>query len=258
MNDLDRADYDFLMDTVQRANRVGISLAHLEQPLAIRNYIRIANDIASQVPPCALLDWGCGVGQMTYLLSRRGFRVTSFDLGADDTRFPDLPFWRDMRVVRTTDPISLPFADTSYSAVLSCGVFEHVTEGDTPGDEIGSLREISRVLEPGGAFLVYQLPQRSAWQEALIRQFRLGYSHPRRFSKREIAEILTENGFAVERVRHANMVPKNLSGMPPTVKSWYGRLTPALAALDALTSRLPGLNLLSGTLEVTARSGCTK
>ena len=73
MNDLDRADYDFLMDTVQRANRVGISLAHLEQPLAIRNYIRISNDIASQVSPCALLDWGCGVGQMTYLLRRRGF-----------------------------------------------------------------------------------------------------------------------------------------------------------------------------------------
>ena len=184
--------------------------------------------------------------------------MTSFDLGADDTIFPDLPLWRDMRVIRSTDPVALPFQDKSYSVVLSCGVFEHVTEGDKPGDEIGSLREIARVLEPDGLFLIYQLPQRSAWQEALIRRFRLGYSHPRRFSRREIAELLSENGFDVERVRHANMVPKNLSGMPPTVKSWHSRLTPALAALDALASRLPGLNLLSGTLEVTARSRCTE
>ena len=253
MNDLDRADYEFLLDHVRRANEAGIPLVHLDQPLALWNYIRMANDIAGQVPPCDLLDWGCGLGQMTYLLRRRGFRVTSFDLGTDDVKFPDLPLWRGLHVVRTTDPIALPFAAGSFTAVLSCGVFEHVTEGDTPGDESASLREIFRVLRPDGLFFVYQLPQRQAWQEALIRRFRLGYSHPRRFSRREIVAILSENGFVVQRVRHGNMVPKNLSGMPGWIKSGYRHATPILALCDTLCCRVPGLNRISGTLEVVAR-----
>ena len=253
MNDLDRSDYKFLLDNVRRANEAGIPLIHLDQPLALWNYIRMANEIAGQVPPCDLLDWGCGVGQMTYLLRRRGLRVTAFDLGTEDIKLPDLPLWRGLQVVRTTDPIVLPFAAGSFAAVLSCGVFEHVTEGDTPGDEIASLREIFRVLRPGGLFFVYQLPQRTAWQEALIRRFGLGYSHPRRFSRREIAALLSENGFVVQRLRHGNMVPKNLSGMPAPLKNWYRHAAPILALCDTLFCRAPGLNLLSGTLEVTAR-----
>ena len=46
----------------------------------------------------------------------------------------------------------LPFDDASFDAVLSCGVLEHV-----PYEE-GSVREIARVLKPGGHFFVYQLP----------------------------------------------------------------------------------------------------
>src|SRR2546423_3374288 len=103
---IDREDYEFLMHNA----RVGRSLpvpdfAHLDQPVGIWNYIRIANDIASTTKPGKLLDWGCGLGQMTYLLRRRGFDVTTFDVGTKE--WPDIPLCREVSVVRTTHPTAL-------------------------------------------------------------------------------------------------------------------------------------------------------
>src|SRR3954470_17226207 len=79
--DLNQADYDFLRANGRLGAASGHYFAHLDQPIGIWNYIRIANDIAKHIPAGDLLDWGCGYGQMTYLLQRRGFRVTSFDIG---------------------------------------------------------------------------------------------------------------------------------------------------------------------------------
>src|SRR4051812_8195121 len=152
---------------------------HLDQPVGRWNYIRIANEIAAAVPRGRMLDWGCGLGQMTWLLQRRNFDVTAFDIGAADAALPDLPLTRDLRVIRTTHPTTLPFADTEFDVVLSCGVLEHVDELSRPGNELISLNEIHRVLRPGGWFAIYQLPQRHAWQEALNRRLGVGYSHPR-------------------------------------------------------------------------------
>ena len=227
---------------------------HLDQPIALWNYIRIADDIARQVPAGELLDWGCGYGQMTYLLKRRGLRVTSFDIGDPATgTLPDLPLCRGLDVVRSAHPTALPFPDRSFDAVLSCGVLEHVDEMSEPGNEIRSLREIARVLRPGGRFLVYQLPQRLAWQEAVIRRLKLGYAHPRRFDAAEISRLLGRTGFAVQRVRRANMLPKNLTGMPEAVRRIYGRGNRTVIACDGLLCAIPLLNQFAGVLEVTAR-----
>ncbi len=88
----DQADYDFLRTNARAAEALQVPyFTHLSQPIGIWNYIRIANDIAQQVPSGRLLDWGCGFGQMTYLLQRRGFAVIPFDVGAPDLPLPDIP-----------------------------------------------------------------------------------------------------------------------------------------------------------------------
>ena len=176
--------------------------------------------------------------------------MTSYDVGKADAQLPDIPICRDLDVVRTLDAVALPFGDGEFDAVLSSGVLEHVAEGRAQGDEVGSMYEIFRVLKPGGFFVIYQLPQRCAWQEAIIRWLRLGYSHPRRFSAGEIARMLSENGYTVRRIRRGNMIPKNLTGMPAWLKKWYRHLKPALAVSDTLLCRVPTLNQFAGTLEV--------
>ena len=255
MHSLDQANYAFLTANAQ----AGVAqhtrcFVHLDQPLGRWNYIRIANDIAAQTTPRQLLDWGCGFGQMTYLLQARGFQVTPFDVGAPEYVLPDLPLTRAIPpVVRSPDPTTLPFPAGQFDAVLSCGVLEHVEEGSNPGNERGSLREIARVLRPGGLFFIYQLPQRYGWPEVMVRRFKLGYAHPRRYHAKELRALLGEAGFTVLRLRRANLIPKTLTGMPAGLRALYSRFSRAVIGLDQWTAQLPGLRHIAGVLEVTAR-----
>jgi SAM-dependent methyltransferase len=250
----DRQEFEFLLETARAARARKLDqFLHLAQPVGIWNYIRIANEIAAAVPRGRMLDWGCGLGQMTWLLQRRHFDVTAFDVGAADTTLPDLPLTRDLRVIRTTHPTKLPFDDGSFDVVLSCGVLEHVDELSQPGNEVISLYEIHRVLRPAGWFAIYQLPQRHAWQEAVNRRLGVGYSHPRRFTAREIRTLLARTGFDVRRLRRNNMFPKNLTGMPESVRTLYSRVARGIIGLDRVVSRTPGLNRIAGVLEVIAQ-----
>jgi SAM-dependent methyltransferase len=251
----DREDVQFLLANAREARAMGFDqFIHFDHPVGAWNYVRIANEIASDLNPCRLLDWGCGFGQMTYLLRRRGFEVVAFDVGAADAALPAIPLCRDLQIVRSSHPTELPFPATSFDAVLSCGVLEHVDEFSQPGNEARSLGELRRVLRQDGVLSIYQLPQRHAWQEAIVRALRLGYAHPRRYTEGEIRALLAASGFETQRVRRNNLVPKNLTGVPDVARSIYGSLGRALVVADTALSHLPGVNRLAGVLEVFARA----
>jgi SAM-dependent methyltransferase len=253
VNRTDQEDFEFLALTAAAGRDLRLThFVHLDQPIGILNYIRIANEIAARIPAGRLLDWGCGFGQMTYLLRRRGFDAVPFDIGVD-VRLPDVPLCRELEVVRTAHPTKLPFADGSFDVVLSCGVLEHVDEFSEPGNELKSLDEIRRVLRPGGYFPIYQLPQRYAWQEAVIRRIGGGYTHPRRYAAPEISRLLDDHGYDMLSLRRNNMLPKNLSGIPSAVRNFYSRFASALIPADRILSEVPGLNQLAGVLEILAR-----
>jgi SAM-dependent methyltransferase len=250
----DQEDFDFLLATAREGRQQGLDhFIHLDQPVGILNYIRIANDIAARVPTGRLLDWGCGLGQMTWLLRRRGFDVVPFDIAVTAEKIPDLPLTRGLNVVQGTHPTNLPFADGSFDAVLSCGVLEHVDEFTGAGNEVESLHEIHRVLKPDGWFPIYQLPQQHTWQEAITRALSVGYSHPRRFTEREARDLLARCSFAVTAVRRYNMLPKNLTGVPHALRDFYSRFGDAVHAIDRVHSTIPGLNRVAGVLEILAR-----
>ena len=251
----DEEDFRFLAENARAMRASGVTrMLHLDQPVGMWNYIRMANEIEARVPRGRLLDWGCGLGQMTWLLRRRGFDVVPFEIGSTiDEHLPDMPLTRDLDVVRAEHPTQLPFPSGSFDAVLSCGVLEHVDEFSGPGNELRSLEEIHRVLRPGGYFPIYQLPQRYTWQEALVGALGVGYVHPRRFVASEIRDMLVAKGFRVESLRRNNMLPKNLSGMPAAVRAFYSRFARGVLAADGVLSGIPVLNRIAGVLEVMAR-----
>lgn len=251
---LDLEDFHFLRETaaIARARQLD-HFIHIDQAIGIWYYIRMANELTERFRGGRLLDWGCGYGQMAYLLRRRGFEVVAFDIGPSTTTLPEVPLTQGLDVVRTTHPTKLPFADESFDVVLSCGVLEHVDEFSRPGNERLSLLELARVLRPGGHLAIYQLPQRWSWTEALQRRLRLGYFHPRRYSESEIRALLRDAGYEVASVHRNNMLPHNLTGLPHVLRDFYARFSPAVLAVDGLLSRISGLNRLAGVLEVIAR-----
>lgn len=251
----DNSDCEFLWANALKGREIGLSnFSHLDQPIGLRNYIRIANEIAQYLAgkPEEILDWGCGFGQMTYLLRQRGFDVTPYEVCSFDYRRPDIPLCRAVDPFTSEEPVTLPFPAEKFDVALSCGVLEHVDEMSQPGNEFKSLCELGRVLKPGGHLFIYQLPQLHAWQEAVARRLKLGYSHPRRFTEVEIKRLLSDTGFTVERVRRANLVPKNLTGLPAGVRSAYNQLWRPLMALYKLLCHVPLMNRLAGVMEIVA------
>lgn len=105
-----------------------------------------------------VLDYGCGSGYGTALISDACSQIIGVDVSPDAvahaaTHFsaPNLSYQQ----VERAEVAPLPFPDSSFDVVLSFQVIEHVENVSA------YLREIERVLVPGGHFLI-ATPDRSS------------------------------------------------------------------------------------------------
>ena len=210
----------------------------------MREYAAIVERIAGEAPG-RLLDWGCGHGQISHLLRERGVEVESFDYReGSDTTLVTLEHFPDIQAHISGDPVRLPFADDRFDTVLSCGVLEHVQQPEA------SLRELHRVLRPGGRLLIYKLPNRLSYLEAIAHRAGLyyhgAYPDDRVYDRRTAISLLNSNGFRVDSFRRTNMLPLTLTG--PV--AW--RLSGPVWRLNRALGRLPGVSMLATNLELDA------
>lgn len=149
-----------------------------------------------------VLDGGFGLGEWATLLTARGFRVTGLDISAEAVErlhrsHPEIE--AAIGDVRDTG-----FADGSFDAYYSWGVFEHFEH------ETGRcIAEAWRLLRPGG-FLLISVPHDNlglAFRAAIERPAPLAPdATPRRFyqwrfTRPELADLLSREGFKVLEVR---------------------------------------------------------
>jgi SAM-dependent methyltransferase len=156
-----------------------------------------------------VLDWGAGTGHASIFLSRAGYVITGYSL--DGFSFKDLVESTPYRIVPAdpSEPVRLPFGNAEFDAVLSVGVLEHVRE--TGGNEIGSLREIHRILRPGGIFLCVHLPNVANWIEAFAR-VRGARGHEYRYGQAQVLEMFHTAGFQIARYGRYGALPRKLIG----------------------------------------------
>jgi SAM-dependent methyltransferase len=227
----------------------GQDLDHMDRPAAAFNYIRMANLVTSLLGAenitMPVLDWGCGYGQVSWLLQQRGVDVVSYDLERRPAR-ESIPPLNSVKVNYGCDPVALPYESGLLSAVLSVGVLEHVPDID------GSLKEINRVLKPQGCFFLLMFPNLYSWAEWIAD--RRGISvHPRKFTVRETSSLLRSHGFHVETKWRRNFLPRNLTGFPVRAKAAYGRFYRQIEAIDRIPANIPPTSYFSGVLEFVAR-----
>ena len=211
-------------------------------------YASAADRIAADGPGI-VLDWGCGLGQMTRLLVDRGVEVRSIEWveslnGAQEQPLPVLP---DLTMLTTSEPVALPYPDHCFDAVLSMGVLEHVHDPDA------SLDELRRVLKPGGTLYCYKLPNAHSWLEAVARRVPSMWAHgdlpyDKLYTLDSAVEIFERHGYTVVEAKRANMLPLMLGDS--SVMNALGRV---IWAANRALSRVPGLNRLATNVQVIAR-----
>jgi len=138
----------------------------------------------------AILDIGCGEGELAALLAESGAKVTGADYvqeAVDAARHhaPRAAFVKgDMR--------ALPFSNESFDKTVALGVVGYIGEQELAA----AFKEVRRILRPGGMFVFRTSPPLSVIGHWVLTFLRPGYrSHAARHSRRLLTKALRQGGF---------------------------------------------------------------
>ena len=137
-----------------------------------------------------ILDVGCGTGANLLMLSQYG------DAEGVDISQDALAFCRERGLanVKLGAGEKLPYEDATFDLVTALDVVEHMD------DDLAGLREMRRVLRPGGRVLLFVPTFMFLWgvQDDVS-------NHRRRYRLAELRRVLEQAGFEIERTTYANI-----------------------------------------------------
>ncbi len=147
-----------------------------------------------------LLEIGCGMGFDSLEFLKRGVRVTASDLTAAAVELTRAHFAvAGVRAedIRIENSLQLSFPDSTFDAVWANGVLHHT------GDTARAIREVHRVLKPGGRAIISHFYRRPSWMYTLSRFGRENIEHKEKDPP--VTDFLTEKeiramfaGFVIE------------------------------------------------------------
>ncbi len=162
---------------------------------------RIGRELKKRSPSGLFIDVGCSIGSMAAgVRAASGWQVTGTECSAEVAGLAGE--LNGVAVIPTASGL-LPFADAYADCVFVNNVIEHLP------DPAHTIREIRRVLKPGGRLLltlpngpVDILPNELSWRRSGTPARTRHSGHIFWFSREGIARLLSENGFAVESCRN--------------------------------------------------------
>lgn len=141
--------------------------------------------------PGTALDVGAAGGGNTRVLRRLGWNAIALEYGPEGAR---VAHDRGLPTLRG-DATALPVADASLDLVVAFDVLEHLDDDDA------AVREVRRVLRPGGRYLVAVPCDPRLWSahdEAV--------GHVRRYTRATLSALLVRGGFSLGPMRSWNVL----------------------------------------------------
>ena len=181
-----------------------------------------------------VLDLGCGPGAMTVPLVQSGKMVVSVDLSREMVEEAS----RQLHTIGATprvavaDATALPFADGSFSAVITTGVLEYIS------DLQRVMSEIHRVLRPGGVVVAtMSLPRRL--ERAVMRtvaRLRNAQAQAKQYihTRKSFDVIVSSAGLKIELRTCCGFAPFPLDAVVPDSVPWIDHTFGSLLNKQAL------------------------
>lgn len=142
------------------------------------------------------LDVGCGTGNYTIELAKKGLKATGIDSSEEMLAWAKEKGRKEKLDItfQKTDAANLPFPDYSFDLLISTGLLCFLKKPEK------TLLEMHRVLKPGGKLVVGTLNRWSPW--ALFRRIKgmfkeTIYNQARFISPTELEGLIRRAGFEV-------------------------------------------------------------
>ena len=176
--------------------------AHSRNSAVIRRQVSIFERCQDALKDAhTILDWGCRHAADACLVRMlRGPDVELHGCDIDQAEYPTFFEYAGLKYTQLTHPYSLPYETNTFDAVIGSGVLEHV-----PNDS-ESLKELYRIIRPGGFFIMTMLPNKYSYTEWMNR--RLGNPHHLRlYSLSRAKDMFMHHGFLPVRFGYHQIIP---------------------------------------------------
>jgi len=137
-----------------------------------------------------ILDVGCGTGANLEMLSEFGV-AEGVDVSPEALSFCQA---RGLEKVKLGAAEALPYDNNSFDLATGLDVVEHLD------DDLAGLKEMRRVLRPGGRAVLFVPAFMFLWgvQDDIS-------NHRRRYTLKQLKDVVGQAGFEVERVTYVNI-----------------------------------------------------
>jgi ubiquinone/menaquinone biosynthesis C-methylase UbiE len=118
-------------------------------PLNLEKRLHLIRDVGGPIPGKRVIDCGCGEGE--YVRALREFGASIVGIEFQKSKLLDATNQNSSRPITLSaaDIQEMPFRDGAFELALVNEVLEHVP------DDLRGLREVNRVLKPGGLVIVF-------------------------------------------------------------------------------------------------------
>ncbi|MBI5332433.1 MAG: class I SAM-dependent methyltransferase [Candidatus Aenigmarchaeota archaeon] len=250
------------MDIEQEILRIATTLTptvFLNSKIAWHEYVRTVKDAAKEIPRNAnVLDIGCGCGYSTAYLCALRKDITI--IGADP--WPHFKAWNALtklvnknsfflsgkshdtnnsflsekscdrcRFVKASG-LKLPFKSGEFDAVVSFGVIEHTADDNV------FLGELNRVLKKGGKNIIFHLPNKFSFNEALAKAVGKD-AHVVKYSIDDVRAIMKTQGFRVLKIEREYFLPLQIYKVSNRIGGFFDSHYKGFHTLDKFLMNMP-------------------